>query len=253
MSEASMDPRLTMQAALDGELDAAGEIAFERQLADDPALAKEFQRLQALRRVLRENLAGEAAPAALRARVAAMARPARGFSRREALSLAASLALGVAIGGGATLFALGERQAPGPTEALVDAHRRALLAASPVDIASNDRHNVRPWFDAHIAVSPPAPDLAARGFPLVGGRVDVIEGAPAPTLVYRLNEHAVSVTALPAARAATPGASPAGYHVLAWRGEDFSYWAVSDADEPRLQDFVRAFRAATGAAPASPD
>jgi anti-sigma factor RsiW len=132
----------------------------------------------------------------------------------------------------------------GLTDALVDSHRRALLAASPVDIASNDRHNVRPWFDAHIAVSPPAPDLAAQGFPLVGGRVDVIEGAPAPTLVYRLDEHAVSVTALPAASASTPGATPAGYHVLAWRGEGFSYWAVSDADQPRLEQFVRAFRAA---------
>jgi anti-sigma factor RsiW len=252
MSEASMDPRLMMQAALDGELDAAGALAFERQRADDPALAKEFQRLQALRRVLRENFADEAAPAALRARVAARARPARGFSRREAFSLAASLAMGVVLGGGAMRLALGERTAPGLTDALVDAHRRALLAAGPVDIASNDRHSVRPWFDAHIAVSPPAPDLAAQGFPLVGGRVDVIEGAAAPTLVYRLNEHTVSVTALPTARAATPGASPAGYHVLAWRGEDFSYWAVSDADEPRLQDFVRAFRAATNSEPASP-
>jgi anti-sigma factor RsiW len=249
MSETSFDQRLMMHAALDGELDAAGEIAFERALAEDPALAKEFLRQKALHRALREKFAGETAPAALRARIEALGRPARAFSRRDAFSLAASLALGVGIGGGAMFLGLGERREPGLADALVAGHRRALLAASPVDIASNDRHNVRPWFDAHIAVSPPTPDLAAQGFPLVGGRVDVIQGAPAPTLVYRYKEHYISLTALPAASAAIPGATPAGYHIVVWRGEGFNYWAISDADQPQLENFARAFKAAVDSAP----
>ncbi len=251
MSETSLDQRLLMHAALDGELDAAGEIAFERALAEDPALAQEFLRQQALRHVLREKFASEAAPAALHARIEALARPARAVSRRDVFSLAASLALGVGVGGGAMFLALGDRREPGLVDALVAGHRRALLAASPVDIASNDRHNVRPWFDAHIAVSPPTPDLATQGFPLVGGRVDVIQGAPAPTLVYRHNEHYISLTALPAASATIPQAAPAGYHIVAWRGEGFNYWAISDADQPQLENFARAFKAATDSAPAS--
>lgn len=244
MSVTPVDQRLMLHAALDGELDAAGEVAFERALADDPALAKEFQRQQALRRALRESFAGEAAPPALRARVEASVRPARAFNRRQALSMAASLVLGVGIGGGAMYLGLGERPAPALTDALIAGHRRALLAASPVDVASNDRHNVRPWFDAHIAVSPPTPDLVAQGFPLVGGRIDVIQGAPAPTLVYRAKEHYISVSALPASAAASPAAAPAGYHIVAWRGEGFNYWAVSDADQPRLEEFARAFQSA---------
>jgi anti-sigma factor RsiW len=244
MSETSNDPRLMMHAALDGELDAAGEIAFERALAEDPALAKEFQRQQALRRALRDKFAGEAAPGALRARIEASVRPARAFSRRDVFSTAASLVLGIGIGGGAMFLGLGERRAPSPGDALVASHRRALLAANPVDIASNDRHNVRPWFDAHIAVSPPTPDLAAQGFPLVGGRIEVIQGAPAPTLVYRYKEHYISLTALPAASVATPAATPAGYHIVVWRGEGFNYWAISDVDQPQLEDFARAFKAA---------
>ena len=45
----SDDPTLLLHAALDGELDAAGMIAIERQLAADPALAAEYARLTALR------------------------------------------------------------------------------------------------------------------------------------------------------------------------------------------------------------
>ncbi|WOJ88155.1 hypothetical protein RZS28_09840 [Methylocapsa polymorpha] len=157
--------------------------------------------------------------------------------------MAAALAIGIGLGAAATDWALGPRE-PELVDALVDGHRRAMLAGTPVDIASNDRHNVRPWFDARIAISPPAPDLAARGFPLVGGRVEVIDGQPAPTLVYRIREHFVSVTALPASSASIRGAPADGFHVLAWQGSGFTFWAVSDADPPTLEQFAAAFKAA---------
>lgn len=246
MSDAPVEPRLIMHAALDGELDAAGQIAFESELANDPVLAKDYERLATLQRTLRETFPREPAPAALRARLSAMAgRAARsetGVSRRGALGMAAALVVGVGIGAAANR-ALGPRE-PDLVDALVAGHRRALLAGTPVDIASNDRHNVRPWFDARIAISPPAPDLAARGFPLVGGRVDVLAGAPAPTLVYRIREHLVSVTALTSADASMGMAPAGGFHVLAWRGSGFTFWAVTDADLPSLEKFVEAFKAA---------
>ena len=237
-----------MHAALDGELDAAGMVAFERALADDPEFAKEFHRQQALRRVMRETFAGEVAPAALRARVEASVRPAPAVSRRHALSRAATFALGVGLGAAAILLSASERRTADLTDALVAGHRRSLLAASPVDIASNDRHAVRPWFDARIAISPPTPELAA--FPLVGGRVDVIQGAPAPTLVYRTKEHYISVTFLPAAAAGSTATAPEGFHVAVWQGRDFVAWAISDADPSRLDEFARTFKAAEAGAPA---
>ena len=40
-------------------------------------------------------------------------------------------------------------------------------------------------------------DLAPQGFPLVGGRVTIVDRVPTPTLVYRHNEHVVAVTELP--------------------------------------------------------
>ncbi len=250
-----VDSRLIMQAALDGELDAAGQISFERRLADDPVLAKDYERLAALRRTLRKNFPREPAPAALRSRIAALNRPVApiraDLTRRGAMRMAAALVIGIGIGGGSTYWAV-SRQDTGVIDALIAGHRRALLSEATVDVASNDRHNVRPWFDAHIAVSPPAPDLAARGYPLVGGRIDVVAGKPAPTLVYRVREHVVSVTALPTSAAPAAPAPVDGFHALAWQGTGFTFWAVSDADLPSLESFADAFKSAETSGTESP-
>jgi anti-sigma factor RsiW len=247
MSDDPIDPRLILQAALDGELDAAAQADFERRLAEDPALAADYARHATLQRVLQTRIPRERAPAGLRARLDALSsppitQPAQPL-RRDFMKMAAALAVGLGLGGGATFLALGPRE-PDVVDALITSHRRALLSGTPVDIASNDRHNVRPWFDARIAISPPAPDLAAQGFPLLGGRVDVIGGAPAPALVYRLGAHVVSVTALPAASPSLQTAGNAGFHALSWRASGFTFWAVSDADRHELDGFVGTFKAA---------
>jgi anti-sigma factor RsiW len=252
MSETPIDPRLIMHAALDGELDATGQIAFERTLDQDPALAADYARLLALRGVLRAHLPREMASAALRRRIQAQTRPRRAFFiRGDLLAMAASLLLGIFIGGG-TMYWRAPNTASGEVEALISDHRRALLAEAPYDVALNERHNLRPWFDARIAISPPVPDLSAAGFPLIGGRVDVIGGIPVPVMVYRIREHVVSVTAQspPVTRAGTMRSG--GYHVVSWRGSSFAFWAVSDADEKELDNFVHAFQAAESAGTEKP-
>ena len=65
--------------------------------------------------------------------------------------------------------------------AITDSHRRSLLAANPVDVATSDQHTVKPWLDARLGVSPPAINLAGKGFQLVGGRVDVLGGRSVPS------------------------------------------------------------------------
>jgi anti-sigma factor RsiW len=130
------------------------------------------------------------------------------------------------------------------SETLVSDHMRSLLAARPVDIASTDRHAVKPWFDAHLAFSPPVVDLAERGYVLVGGRVDVIDGAPAPTLVYQLRSHLISLTALPARLAPSiPATSLRGFRLMRWTEQDLVYCAVYDVPDEELDSFAREFRA----------
>ena len=203
------DRLLRLNAALDGQLDAMASLAFERELRDDPALAAEYRCLAALRDAVRRHAPREAAPQALADRIAALAPPPqtaaatvvppwrRTWLDRRALALAASFAvLGFAVGAGLTSL----RTPSGSSDVgqrLVSDFARAEIAGQPFDVASSDRHTVKPWLADRTTISASIVDLAPEGFPLVGGRVAVVDRVPTPTLVYRHNEHVVAVTELP--------------------------------------------------------
>ena len=236
------DDRLWLNAYIDGELDPAHVLEFEQRLAADPALAAEQARLVALRGAIRERVPRERASPQLRRRVAALARPQPAPGWR---ALAASVAVALLAGSAATFVALGPGvQGPAPVASqLVASHMRSLMASQPFDIASSDRHTVKPWFNGKLPESPRVVDLASQGFPLAGGRIDVIGLTPVPTLVYRHRLHVISLTALPARLGAVPPRAIDGYNIVDWTDGDITYWAVSDVSAPDLEAFARAFRA----------
>ena len=125
---------------------------------------------------------------------------------------------------------------------------RAEIAGQPFDVASSDRHTVKPWLANRTTVSGTIVDLAPEGFPLIGGRVAIVDRIPAPTLVYRHNEHVVAVTELPVDAKGARGTGGIetidGYHVARWSDANLAYVAVSDMDEETLARFVAAFREA---------
>jgi anti-sigma factor RsiW len=242
------DKALRLHAALDGELDAAGMLAFERACAEDPALAAEFARLESLEEALRRAAPIEPAPAHLRARIAALgAPPRRRFWSTPPRALAASLLLGAFLGYSGALL----RPAPPQDErALVSAFTRTQIGGQSVDVATSDRHVVKPWLASRAPLAVAAVDLASAGFPLIGGRVEALDGRIAPTLVYRRREHRIEVTELPLSGRASQAISTSrldGYHVARWSDFDRSYVAVTDLPEPELADFVASFRAAVAA------
>jgi anti-sigma factor RsiW len=242
----TQNDRLLLNAYIDGELDPAHALEFERRLAADSALAEERRRIEALRSALRERLPRLAASPALRRRVAALAqpRPFAGSWRAGWAALAASFAIAFAGGSIVTLLALGPAGRDQLPEMLVASHMRALMATQAVDVASSDRHTVKPWFNGKLPGSPRVVNLAAQGFPLVGGRIDVIGLTPAPTLVYRARLHVISVTALPLADRETAPLRPInGYNIVEWTDGPVAYWAVSDLAAPELETFAKAFRA----------
>jgi anti-sigma factor RsiW len=87
-------------------------------------------------------------------------------------------------------------------------------------------------------------DLSKQDFPLVGGRIDVIDRRPVPTLVYRHRQHLISVTAVPASTPlpALPVRAADGYNILRWTDDGVSYWAISDLGLPELTTFEQLFR-----------
>jgi anti-sigma factor RsiW len=244
---------LLTQAALDGELDAAGMLDFENRLAGNASLAAEYGRLKTLREVMRRELVKPEAPPGLRQRIAALA--ARSIASRVAhaaapwQAMAASAILAAGLGSASTWLVLRP-----PIEdtnlagTLVADHKRGLLSGAPADVASSDRHTVKPWFATRFALAPKVVDLGPQGFPLAGGRIDVIDGAPAPVLVYRHKEHFISLTALHAQSSAPPQAFVIdGYSVEVWRDGGTEYWAISDIDPAELAKFRQSFEAAAKA------
>jgi anti-sigma factor RsiW len=240
---ASDDPFLLVHAYCDGELDPANALALERRMAEDPRLAAERDRILALRRAMARIKSHSVAPPALRTKVERAVGMRRPAARPTWSAMAASVVLAAAISVGATWSVLAPSGALVADE-VVGNHIRALMATQPYDIASSDQHTVKPWFNGRIPVSPRVVDLASDGFPLVGGRIDVIARTPVPSLVYGFHKHLISVTEMQGGSAAPPTRSAGGYHVIAWNAGGVSYWAVSDVELDALQKFVRLFQAA---------
>jgi anti-sigma factor RsiW len=254
MTDPSHEDRLLrLTAAVDGELDAAHWLELERDMRADPALAAEYQAVASTREAIQRLAPREAAPRALVDRIAALAKPApvrRPFwTGLRTFALAASVAA-VAFGAGVALMGLRTADAPDTTaQRLVADFARAQIAGEPFDVASTDRHTVKPWLASHATVSAEIVDLTQQGFTLEGGRIDVVDRIPAPTLVYRKREHLIAVTELPATMAgAHDGGGPIetidGFHVARWSDANLSYVAVSDIDENELSAFAEAFRQA---------
>ncbi|TGV78916.1 anti-sigma factor, partial [Mesorhizobium sp. M00.F.Ca.ET.149.01.1.1] len=227
------DMKLMIHALVDGELDAAAALAVERRMAADPELAAEHARLVALRGAV-ANLprptvsddflariaaiaeikgAGEAEavqPAAAKVEPQLSAQPQQQQGKVVAMrprasrwsfdwrQMAASIVLTALLASGATQWlTTADNGTDSFAVAVANGHRRSLLAATPVDIVSSDRHTVKPWLDGRIGVSPPAPDMAKDGYALLGGRVEVIGDRPMPALVYRHHEHLITLVAAP--------------------------------------------------------
>ena len=246
------EARPRLDAYVDDELTEAERAELRGHLAGCGDCGPEAAALQRLRDDIRRTVPAYRAPEIVRSQI-------RFALRREAatdapmafrapgwLAYAASILLAVAVGSGGTFLALGERQDDRVATEVIDSHLRSLLGTNLTDVASSDQHTVKPWFAGRSDVSPPAVDLSAEGFPLVGGRLDVIAGKPVPALVYKRRQHVISVYVLPAGKVDLGETlTRRGYNLRHWDDGDLGFWAVTDAGPSELADFEHLFRAAT--------
>jgi anti-sigma factor RsiW len=260
------DQLLWLHAHLDGELDAAHSLRLEEHLRTCSGCAQELARLEALREHLAGHALREPAPAALHARIAAMIdaeaeqsadvasrplrapRPPRPVAHPRRMTLAASWGGGMVTGLAACLALLlvvPQLTRTNTEDALIDNHIRSLSVGTHLtDVATSDRHVVKPWFNGKIDFAPPVPELAGRGFPLVGGRLDYIDGHEMAAIVYRRKLHTINVFVHPGGTLSLPGIIATrrnGYSMVRWTQNGLEFWAVSDIAMDDLQSFQRAF------------
>jgi anti-sigma factor RsiW len=239
---------------VDGELDLSRTIEMETHLQVCAECAQELERLQALRAALQRGSLAYAAPEGLRERIQSSLRTSAPTEVRErsggwpGLQLFrwagafAVLAL-CAVTAWQLLPGLRGRTSDQQLAAeVLTSHVRSLEASHLMDVPSTDQHTVKPWFDGKLDFSPPVEDLASDDFPLVGGRLDYLEGRQVAALVYQRRKHFINVFVWPSAAgsSSTQTLEPRqGYNMMRWSRGGFQFWAVSDVNAQDLSDFVR--------------
>jgi len=234
----------------DGEMDLVRSLEIERHLESCADCAKLLGNLQGLRTALQAAQLHERVPERLRRMALPRGSPApagekeswnsswRGF--RSWIPMGA-LALGMAaifMGAPIVKDALENRQI---AQEIVSAHVRSLMGAHLTDVASTDRHTVKPWFSGKLDYAPFVLDLSEYSFPLIGGRLDYILQRPVAALVYQHHQHFINLLMWPSGREKdrTPALlSRRGYNIVHWTKGGMAYWVVSDLNSQDLQKFA---------------
>jgi anti-sigma factor RsiW len=237
----------TLHGYSDGELDAVRAAEFERHLEHCDECRLSLQATQALGNRLSRNDLYERSSPELRQRIEKQLgldrleskAPSRTGSFRWLLVPAFAVAL-VAILAVLVRFPGQQRVlATATASELIDAHVRSLQPGHLTDVVSTDQHTVKPWFDGKLDFVPPVNDFSEQGFPLVGGRLDVLNGHSVAALVYGRRKHLVNLFVWPV----RPGeadlygwGSRDGYNWGMWQAGDMRFCVVSDAAQSDLRE-----------------
>ena len=239
--------RPQLESYLDGELDRAAVEELESHLATCAACRAQLADLEQLRGALRA-IPRQRAPAELRARLMAghelpALEPRRVAPPGAWWKLAAAVLLGVFVGAGVMRWNGTGHDARGSgsllARDLLASHLRALAASSPIDVVSEDRHTVKPWFAGKIGESPPVIDPKSADFPLLGGRIDYVGDRRTAVIVYGHRKHVIDVYMAPGAESGDARAVQSqGYALTPCVLTGQSAWIVSDVDADSLREFT---------------
>jgi len=236
-----------LSAHVDRELGLPEAMEIERHLKTCPPCQAEYAEQLTLRAAIRRDVTYFNVPSHLESRIkAALPSPLLRASlpAKQAWNwsgMGAALVSIIAVAWSVSLYLALPSAENRLADEVISSHVRSLLTSHGVDVASSDRHTVKPWFNGKLDFSPPVYDLTTEGFPLVGGRLDYLDHRPVAALVYRHRQHVIDLFVAPVTgdrKDVSPQSlSRQGYHIIHWAHGGMVFWAVSDVEPAQLGKF----------------
>jgi anti-sigma factor RsiW len=235
-----------LPAYLDQELGISDAMAVERHISSCSECQREFAEQCGVSAQLKKNAAYFKAPPYLAQRIKialprdrSFSTPFKGWNFNWLNAGAVMLTLLAVVWSEGLYLTLPSAQER-LMEELISSHIRSLQVDHLSDVVSSDKHTVKPWFNGKLDFSPAVIDLATQGFPLVGGRLDYLDGRTVAVLIYRHNQHPINLYVWPSTDkdAAPQFLGRQGYHLIRWAAGGMNYWAVSDLATTELELFV---------------
>ena len=245
------DQELLISALLDDELDAANTALVEAHMLRCEGCREELERLSAVRSLLQASDARHSAPDSLKARILALPELAATQSAKHRLpgwlapGVAGALAASLAV---VTLVSPWQQQSALDGQ-IISSHVRSLQPGHLTDVQTTNQHIVKPWFNGKIDFAPPVPELADKGFPLVGGRLDSVNGKTVVAVVYHRRLHTVNVFVWPGESRPTRSSIQDGFALEEWSEDGLNFAAVSDIPAQELRQFQDLYRSRAGLSP----
>jgi anti-sigma factor RsiW len=234
---------------LDGELDLTASVALEGHLSDCASCRSILENRQHLTTLIQQEIPRFSAPSRLKAQI-------RTAIRAEERASSPSFhwnhwftPLWTAAACGLLVVSLLVCFWPPSSHSLMDEvladHIRSLQVDHLLDVASTDQHTVKPWFAGKLTYSPPVVDLTSDGYPLIGGRLDVLQNQEVSAIVYQHRKHTINLFIYPVQQSPQRESfhQQDGYHVFVWSSSGMNYLAVSDLNQKELQEFIDLIRA----------
>lgn len=124
---------------------------------------------------------------------------------------------------------------------LVDQHVIALSSPNPVDVISEDRHTVKPWFQGKLPFTFNLPELAGSNYKLIGGKAVYLQQKPGAELLYVVGQHKISVFVLQQQAGKASGAQST-FNVKSWDENGLRFYLVTDATDAEASQLIKMFK-----------